>query len=101
MNNLSKECDVFYLSDLYAHRALMHMDALGLSKDQLPLINPDGGVLGMGDLIESNSAARVYDAVQMLRGTGGSRQIKGASKALIQGWRGLPTDSCAVTVLEA
>ncbi|MBU0505599.1 hypothetical protein KJ708_06385 [bacterium] len=97
----AKDCEVLYVSDLYAHRALMHMDALGLEKDAIERINPDGGVLGMGDLFEANSGARVYDAVQQLRGHAGTRQINNAKKAMVQGWRGLPTDSCAVTVLEA
>jgi acetyl-CoA C-acetyltransferase len=97
----AKDCDALYVSDLYAHRALMHMDALGLEKDQLERINPDGGVLGMGDLFEANGGARIYDAVQQLRGHAGTRQINNAKKAMVHGWRGLPTDSCAVAVLEA
>jgi len=101
VQNAADELDVFYLSDLYAHRQLMHMEALGLHDDQLPVINPDGGSLGMGDLIEANSGASFYDAVKQLRGEANGHQVEGAARALVHGWRGLPTDTCAVTVLDA
>jgi acetyl-CoA C-acetyltransferase len=95
------ELDVFYVNDLYAHRQLMHMDALGLTDDQLPVINPNGGVLGMGDLFEANSGVQLFDAVQQLRGHAGAHQIPGATRALVHGWRGLPTDTAAVAILDA
>jgi acetyl-CoA C-acetyltransferase len=93
------ECDVFYLSDLYAHRQLMHMDALGLDDELLPRINPDGGAMGGGDLFEATGGARLVDAVRQLRGSAGAHQVANAKTALVHGWRGLPTDSCAVAVL--
>ena len=93
------ECGVFYLSDLYAHRQLMHMDALGLGDEMLPLINPDGGALGGGDLFEATGGARLVDAVRQIRGEAGSHQLPNVESALVHGWRGLPTDSCAVAVL--
>ncbi len=95
------ELDVVYVSDLYAHRQLMHLDALRLCcRDDL-MVNPDGGSLGMGDVIEANGGARFYDAVRQLRGEAGAHQVEGAHRALVQGWRGLPTDSCAVAILDA
>ena len=96
-----KDADLIYLSDLYAHRALMHAEALGISKDALQRVNPDGGSLGTGDLFEANSGMRLYDAVSQLRGQAGIGQVKDAKKAIVQGWRGLPTDSSAVVVLDA
>ena len=92
-------CDVIYLSDLYAHRQLMHMDALGFGDEMLPLINPDGGALGGGDLFEATGGARLVDAVRQIRGEAGAHQVPHAETALIHGWRGLPTDSCAMAVL--
>jgi len=92
-------CDAFYLSDLYPHRQLMHMDALGLGEEMTPVINPDGGCLGCGDLIEANGGARLVDAVRQVRGEAGAHQLPGAGTALVHGWRGLPTDSCAVAVV--
>ncbi len=97
----SEEIDIFYLSDLYPHRLLMHLDALGLGDEALGATNPDGGSMGMGDLLEANGGARLYDAVLQLRGEAGSHQVEGARRALVQAWRGLPTDSCAVAVLDA
>ena len=96
-----EEIDVFYLSDLYPHRLLMHLDALGLGEEALGVTNPDGGSLGMGDLLEANGGARLYDAVLQLRGEAGAHQVEGARRALVHAWRGLPTDSCAVAVLDA
>jgi len=95
-----EEIDVFYVSDLYAHRQLMHLEALRLTENALPFVNPDGGALGVGDLYEATGGARFYDAVRMLRGEAGSHQFEDAELALVHGWRGLPTDSCAVVVLE-
>ncbi len=96
-----EELDVYYVNDLYAHRQLMHMDALGLTDDQLPVINPNGGILGMGDTFESNSGVALYDAILQLRGHAGAHQVAGARRALVHGWRGLPTDTAAVTILDA
>jgi len=94
------EIDVAYVSDIYAHRAFMHMEALGLSPEMLPVINPDGGAQAGGDLFEATSGARFYDAVRQLRGEAGEHQVEGAETALVQGWRGVPTDTCAVVILE-
>jgi len=93
------ECDVLYLSDLYAHRQLMHMDAMGFGDEMLPLINPDGGALGGGDLYEATGGARLADAVRQIRGEAGAHQLPQVETAFVHGWRGLPTDSCAVAVL--
>ena len=101
VENAAEEIDLFYVSDLYAHRQLMHMQALGLPDELLPVVNPDGGALGGGDLIEVTGGARFVDAVKQLRGEAGAHQIKDATSALVHGWRGLPTDSCAVAILDA
>ena len=79
----------------------MHLDALGFAGDSLARVNPDGGSLAVGDLYEANGGARLFDAVNMLRGEAGSHQIEGARRVVVQGWRGLPTDSCAVVVLDS
>ncbi len=100
VRNPEEEADVAYVSDIYAHRALMHMEALGLSQDMLPRINPDGGAQANGDQFEATSGARLFDAVRQLRGEAGAHQVKGACRAIVQGWRGVPTDTCAVAVLE-
>lgn len=100
IKNPEYEIDVAYVSDIYAHRALMHMEALGLPHDMMPVINPDGGAQAGGDLFEATTGARFFDAVRQLRGEAGAHQIDGAEVALVQGWRGVPTDTSAVVILE-
>lgn len=95
------DLDAFFVSDLYAHRQIMHMEALGLDLDCLPFVNPDGGSLGLGDLHEANGGARLYEAVRQLRGEAGANQVEGAERVLVHAWRGLPTDTCAVAILES
>ncbi len=101
IESIAEEIDLYYLSDLYAYRQIMHMEALGLNEEHLPFVNPDGGCLGMGDLIEANGGMRLYDAVLQLRGEAGAHQIDEVESVLVHGWRGLPTDSCAVVILDA
>lgn len=97
----TKDFDAVYVSDLYPHRALMHLAAMQYDDERYTTVNPDGGSLAMGDLLESNGGARLYDAVRQLRDEAGPHQIKGASRIAVQAWRGLPTDTCAVVVLDA
>ncbi len=94
------EIDAFFVSDIYPHRQLMHMSALGLDMDDLGVVNPDGGSQGLGDLFEANGGARLFEAVRQLRGEAGANQVDGVHRVLVHGWRGLPTDSCAVVLLE-
>lgn len=101
VESIAEEIDLFYVSDLYAYRQVMHMEALGLGEEHLPFINPDGGSLGGGDLLEVNGGARLVDAVMQLRGEAGAHQVGEVESALVHGWRGLPTDSCAVVILDA
>ena len=100
VNSPTDEFDAVYVSDLYAHRELMHLEALQYYDDTLARINPDGGSMAMGDMIEANGGARLYDAILQLRGEAGPHQISGAARIAVQAWRGLPTDSCAVVVLD-
>lgn len=94
-----EQADVVYVADGYAHRQLMHQEALGLPKAILPHVNPDGGAQGTGELFEATSGPRFFDAARQLRDEAGAHQVEGAELAVLQGWRGLPTDSCAVVVL--
>ncbi|MBZ0274326.1 acetyl-CoA acetyltransferase [bacterium] len=96
----TEEIDAFFVSDLYAHRELMHMEALGIGPDDPVVVNPDGGALGVGDMFETTSGARLVEAVRQLRGEAGGCQTD-ANRVLVHGWRGIPTDSCAVVVVDA
>ena len=101
IENPAEDIDLFYISDLYPHRQLIHMEAIGLNMNYLPRINPDGGTQGGGELFEATGGARFFDAVRMLRGEAGAHQRDDVERILVHGWRGLPTDSCAVAILEA
>jgi acetyl-CoA C-acetyltransferase len=95
----AREIDAAFVSDLYPHRQLMHLDALGLSGFDSDLVNPQGGTQGVGDNFEVTGGVRFYEAVQQLRGEAGPCQID-AERVLVHGWRGLPTDTCAVAILD-
>jgi acetyl-CoA C-acetyltransferase len=97
----SEDLDAVYVSDIYPHRELMHLGAMQYEDESYETVNPDGGSQAMGDMYDANGGARLYDAVLQLRGEAGAHQISGANRIAVQGWRGLPTDSCAVAVLEA
>lgn len=93
------EMDAFFVSDAYAHRQLMHMEALGVNSHEGLPINPNGGALGGGDLLEATGGARLYEALSQLRGEAGRCQID-AERVLVHAWRGVPTDSCVVAILD-
>ncbi|MEE4241646.1 MAG: hypothetical protein V2I36_09270 [Desulfopila sp.] len=93
------EIDAFFVSDLYAHRQLMHMEALGVAIDHKPIVNPGGGALGGGDLFEATGGARLYEALLQLRGDAGRCGVE-AERVLVHAWRGVPTDSCVVAILD-
>lgn len=100
IENPGDEVDGFFLADSYAHRQLMHMEALDLNLSHLPLVNPNGGSLGGGDLFEATGGVRLYEALLQLREEAGPCQIE-AKRTLVHGWRGIPTDSCVVAVLDS
>jgi acetyl-CoA C-acetyltransferase len=64
-------------------------------------VNPSGGSLGVGHLIEATGLHKMLEAVFQLRGEAGRLQIPKATKALVQSWRGIPTGTGAVAVLGA
>jgi acetyl-CoA C-acetyltransferase len=106
--------DLAEVDDTYAYKQLQHLEALGLCRPgeagemleegafapdgDLP-VNVSGGSLGMGDLLEANGLARTLEAVLQLRGQAGARQLDDPGVALVQSWRGVPTESGAVAVL--
>ncbi len=110
------EVDLVEVDDVLAHRALLHVEALGLTpegeagerlaagrldRDGVPRVNPSGGALGEGDLGEAAGLARLSACVLQLRGEAGRMQVPGARVAVAQSRRGLPSDSAAVAVLRA
>jgi len=55
----------------------------------------------MGVQLEATGLARLLEAVLQLRGEAGPHQVKGARKAVVATWRGVPTYTSAVAVLSA
>ena len=99
--------DVLEIDDSYSYKLLQHLMSVGLSRKQAmalvegegPALNPSGGSLGTGYMIEATGLQRVLECVLQLRGTAGGNQVSGASKALAVSWRGQPTATGAAIAL--
>ncbi len=102
-----KDIDVFEIDDTYSYKLLQHADALLFKKagdsktkwNELPL-NPSGGSLGYGNLFEANGGIKLYEICSQLRGIAGATQLSGAKRGLAMAWRGVPTTTGVVAVLE-
>ena len=106
--------DLYELDDTFSYKELQHMEAVGLcargeagkmiqqgrtARDADLPVNPSGGSLGVGHLVEATGLHKVLEACLQLRGEAGRMQLNGAKKALAQSWRGLPTSSGAAVIL--
>ncbi len=99
--------DLLEIDDTYSFKLVQHL--LSLSKDKEstsrilrgegPVVNPSGGSLAVGNLIEASASHRLLEAVLQLRGKAGGTQVKGAKSALVQSWRGVPTATGGVAIL--
>lgn len=108
------EIDFAEVDDTFAYKELQHLEALGLCppgvagewtaaggtqlSGELP-VNPSGGALGQGHLLDATGLARTLEVVLQLRGEAGQRQIEGAEVGLAFGWRGVPTTGGAAVIL--
>lgn len=108
------EVDVAEIDDTYAYKELQTLEALGFCgygeagsllesgafnlDGELP-VNPSGGSLGVGHMLDATGLMRTLEAVFQLRGEAGAHQVEGAEVALVQSWRGVPTTSGAVAIL--
>jgi len=105
--------DIVEVDDQFAFKALQHLEALGLARPgeagsliaegafsaQGELaVNPSGGSLGCGHLMEASGLARALEVVLQLRGEAGQRQVEDAQLGVAQSWRGLPHGTGAVAV---
>jgi acetyl-CoA C-acetyltransferase len=114
IRNPWQEIDFAEIDDTFAYKELQHMEALGLCRDgeagylveegvteldgEFP-VNPSGGSLGLGHLLDAAGLARVLEVVLQLRGESGERQLEDVETGLAFGWRGVPTTSGAAVVL--
>lgn len=99
--------DVVEADDTYSFKLLQHLASLAGDREEAldvlggagPALNPSGGALAVGNLVEAGAVHRLYEAVLQLRGEAGARQVKGARSALVQSWRGVPTATGGVALL--
>ncbi|GBC72704.1 hypothetical protein HRbin04_00095 [archaeon HR04] len=116
IDGVNKYIDLAEIDDTFSYKELQHMEALRLcrkgeagilvkegftAKDGDMPVNPSGGSLGVGYLVEATGIHRVLEATLQLRGSAGGMQVQGARRALVQSWRGLPTASGAVVLLSS
>lgn len=109
-----EEIDFAEIDDTFSYKELQHMEALGLcgegeagrkveegatQRDGALPVNPSGGSLGVGNLLDATGLQRALEVVLQLRGQAGSRQLKNVETGLAFAWRGLPTASGAALVL--
>ena len=109
-----QELDFAEIDDTYSYKELQHMEALRLCQPgeagmitedgataldgDLP-VNPSGGSLGVGHLLDAAGLGRLLEVVLQLRGEAGQRQLPEVETGLAFGWRGVPTTSGAAVIL--
>ncbi len=108
------EIDFVEINDEFSYKELQHLEALRLcgpgeagylTMDGVTEItgdfpvNPSGGCLGVGCLLECTGGQKVLDVVLQLRGEAGKNQITEVTTGLAMNWRGLPTTTGAVAIL--
>ncbi|MCX7854883.1 MAG: acetyl-CoA acetyltransferase [Anaerolineae bacterium] len=108
------EIDFAEIDDTFAYKELQHLEALGFCRPgeaglwtleggteitgEFP-VNPSGGSLGMGHLLDGSGLARVLEVVFQLRGEAGRHQVEDAEVGMAFAWRGVPTTSGAAVIL--
>ena len=109
-----QELDFAEIDDTFSYKELQHMEALRLCRPgeagalaedgateiggELP-VNPSGGSLGIGHLLDASGLARLLEVVLQLRSEAGQRQLPDVETGLAFGWRGIPTTSGAAVIL--
>jgi acetyl-CoA C-acetyltransferase len=109
-----KEIDFVEIDDRYSYKELQHLEALGFFRpgeagimteegatelDGVLPVNPSGGNLGVGTLLDASGLRAVAEIVMQLRGEAGVRQLPEVETGMAFGWRGVPTTSGAAVIL--
>jgi len=109
-----KAFQVAEVEDRFSYKELQHLEAAGLSKKGETAkrlkkgdfavggglaVNPSGGSLGCGYILDASGLHRVAEVALQLRGEAGSRQVHRARNGVAVSWRGLPTATGGVAVL--
>ena len=109
-----KEINLAEVSDWYAHRELMHCEALGFcnlgdigsciadgvfeKEGPLP-VNVSGGLLGRGNAIGTSGLTRAAQVALQIRDQANGYQVPGVEVGLAHSWSGIPTATAGVAVL--
>jgi acetyl-CoA C-acetyltransferase len=109
-----KEINLAEVSDWYAHRELMHCEALGFcnlgdigsciadgvfeKEGPLP-VNVSGGLLGRGNAIGTSGLTRVAQVALQIRSQANGYQVPRVEVGLAHSWSGIPTATAGVAVL--
>ncbi len=111
----ARQTDFAEVEDRFAHMELIALEEAMLapedhahrlleqgyfSRDGAYPVNPSGGSLSMGVTLEATGLARLLEAVLQLRGEAGPHQLDGVERAVVVSWRGPPTTTSMVAVLE-
>jgi acetyl-CoA C-acetyltransferase len=114
IRNPRNEIDFAEIDDTFAYKELQHLEALQLCRSgeagQMTLeggtsldgdfpVNPSGGSLGEGHLLDCTGLARALEVVLQLRGEAGQRQLDDVEVGMAFGWRGVPTTGGAAVIL--
>ena len=99
--------DILEVDDTYSFKLLQHLMSIGIQKpaalrmldEKGHRLNPSGGSLGVGYLIEATGSHKVLECVLQMRGQAGRNQVKRAERALALSWRGNPTGTGAAIAL--
>jgi acetyl-CoA C-acetyltransferase len=102
------------VSDWYAHRELMHCEALGFcnlgeigsciadgvfeKEGPLP-VNVSGGLLGRGNAIGTSGLTRVAQVALQIRSQANGYQVPRVEVGLAHSWSGIPAATAGVAVL--
>ena len=98
--------DVLEIDDTYSFKLVQHLMSMGLTRqaavklaEDETRLNPSGGSLGVGHLIEANGLHKVLECVLQMRGRAGGSQLKTPKRAFAFSWRGNPTSTGAAVAL--
>ncbi|MBI2252371.1 MAG: hypothetical protein HYU63_06495 [Armatimonadetes bacterium] len=104
-----EEINFLELEDSFSYQLLQSLEALGFAKkgkaldyfiDNILLINPSSGSLGMGNAFFAKGLIRLIEAVLQLRGSSGPNQLPGPLyRALVQSSYALPNRSGGIIIL--
>ena len=89
-------------SQLYGEKEIKQVVKKGLTeRDGDKPVNPSGGSLGMGNILEATGLARLYEAVLQIRGEAGPLQLDESDTALVTSCREPPASTCTALILSS